>query len=88
MVMSNRMDKKMVKATELLESDVYNREHNRLGKVIDLVIDTDGGYTAYVNLDMQKPNMKVTVPWSAFDRVSAKELVLNISEETLRQAAG
>ena len=83
----------VVSASKLIGEAVINRQKENLGKVHELVIDTDRGSVAYVVLSfggfMGMGNKLFAIPWQAFEfSKSEYKLILNVDKEKLKNAPG
>jgi len=83
----------VVSASKIIGEAVINHQKEHLGKVHELVIDTELGSVAYVVLSfggfMGMGNKLFAIPWQAFE-FSATEykLILNVDKEKLKNAPG
>ena len=83
----------VVSASKIIGEAVINQQKESLGKVHDLVIDTELGSVAYVVLSfggfLGMGNKLFAIPWQAFE-FSATEykLILNVNKEKLANAPG
>jgi sporulation protein YlmC with PRC-barrel domain len=83
----------VVSASKIIGEAVINHQKESLGKVHELVIDTELGSVAYVVLSfggfMGMGNKLFAIPWQAFE-FSATEykLILNVNKEKLKDAPG
>ena len=83
----------VVSAPKIIGEAVINRDKENLGKVQDLVIDTELGSVAYAVLSfggfLGMGNKLFAIPWQAFE-FSATEykLILNVNKEKLKNAPG
>jgi sporulation protein YlmC with PRC-barrel domain len=83
----------VVSASKIIGEAVINREKENLGKVQDLVIDTELGAVAYVVLSfggfLGMGNKLFAIPWQAFEFSAAEsKLILNVNKEKLKNAPG
>ena len=83
----------VVSASKIIGEAVINRQKEDLGKVHDLVIDTERGSVAYLVLSfggfMGMGNKLFAIPWQAFEfSKSEYKLVLNVDKEKLKKAPG
>ena len=83
----------VVSASKIIGEAVINQQKENLGKVHELVIDTELGSVAYVVLSfggfLGMGNKLFAIPWQAFE-FSATEykLILNVNKEKLKNAPG
>jgi sporulation protein YlmC with PRC-barrel domain len=83
----------VVSASKIIGEAVINREKESLGKVQDLVIDTELGSVAYVVLSfggfLGMGNKLFAIPWQAFEFSSTEsKLILSVNKEKLKNAPG
>ena len=77
---------KRISATELLQASVYNRDHQLLGQVQDVVVDSDEGLVIYIYMVLEGVERVITVPWSAFEVTADHGLLLDVSAKSLKAA--
>lgn len=83
----------VVSASKIIGEAVINHQKESLGKVHELVIDTDQGSMAYVVLSfggfMGMGNKLFAIPWQAFEFSPTEyKLILNVEKERLKNAPG
>lgn len=83
----------IVSASKIIGEAVINPQKENLGKVHELVIDTDHGSLAYVVLSfggfMGMGNKLFAIPWQAFSFSPTEyKLILNVDKEKLKKAPG
>jgi sporulation protein YlmC with PRC-barrel domain len=83
----------VVSASKIIGEAVINHQKENLGKVQELVIDTERGTLAYVVLSfggfMGMGNKLFAIPWQAFSFSPTEfKLVLNVDKEKLKNAPG
>jgi len=83
----------VVSASKIIGEAVINRQKENLGKVHELVIDTELGSMAYVVLSfggfMGLGNKLFAIPWQAFEFSPVEyRLILNVDKERLKNAPG
>lgn len=82
-----------MRASELLGKNVRNQKGEDLGKVEDVLVNVNSGRVQYTVLSfggfMGMGDKLFAIPLSAFDRSQQRDhLVLNVSEERLKNAEG
>ena len=82
-----------VTASKIIGEAVINRQHEKLGKIHELVLDAKEGRLAYAVLSfggfMGMGNKLFAMPWRAFEFAeSGDELILNVDKEKLKAAPG
>jgi len=83
----------VVSASKIIGEPVINRQKENLGKIHELVIDTELGTMAYVVLSfggiMGLGNKLFAIPWQAFEFSPTEfKLMLHVDKETLKNAPG
>ena len=83
----------VVSASKIIGEAVINRQKESLGKVHELVFDTERGSMAYVVLSfggfMGMGNKLFAIPWQAFEFSTTEyKLILNVDKEKLKNAPG
>jgi sporulation protein YlmC with PRC-barrel domain len=83
----------VVSASKIIGEAVINNQKESLGKVHELVIDTEQGSVAYVVLTfggfMGMGNKLFAIPWKAFEFSPTEfKLILNVDKEKLKKAPG
>jgi sporulation protein YlmC with PRC-barrel domain len=91
MTRAAQQDLKAVRATTLEGMTVKNQQGDTLGEVENVVLDVDNGRIAYVVLDFggwfDFGGKYAAAPWNALAvQPGAKEIVLNVDKDKLRQA--
>lgn len=76
-----------ISASELLKAKVYNREDVLLGQVDDVVVDAEEGVIIYIYLSVESAERVITVPWSAFEVTTGRDLMLDVSVDSLKAAS-
>lgn len=82
-----------VSASKIIGEAVINRQKENLGKVIELVFDTEQGSMVYVVLSfggfMGMGHKLFAIPWEAFELSPTEyNLILNVNKEKLKNAPG
>jgi sporulation protein YlmC with PRC-barrel domain len=83
----------VVSASKIIGEAVINQQKESLGKVHELVIDTELGAVAYVVLSfggfLGMGNKLFAIPWQAFEfSATDYKLILNVNKEKLKNAPG
>ncbi|HYV20163.1 MAG TPA: PRC-barrel domain-containing protein [Verrucomicrobiae bacterium] len=83
----------VVSASKIIGEAVINRDKENLGKVQELVIDTELGAVAYVVLSfggfLGMGNKLFAIPWQAFEfSATESKLILGVNKEKLKNAPG
>ncbi|HEV8120932.1 MAG TPA: PRC-barrel domain-containing protein [Candidatus Polarisedimenticolia bacterium] len=83
----------VVSASKIIGEAVINQQKENLGKVHELVIDTELGAVAYVVLSfggfLGMGNKLFAIPWQAFEFSAIEyKLILNVNKEKLKNAPG
>ncbi len=87
------LNSRVLSASSLSDDDVYNRSGDKLGSIKELMIDIEKGSICYAVLSfggiLSLGEKLFAIPWSAItvDTVN-KRLILDIDEETLKNAPG
>jgi sporulation protein YlmC with PRC-barrel domain len=89
----NQFPSRVLSASSLSSDDVYNRNSDKLGSIKELMIDIEKGTICYAVLSfggiLTLGEKLFAIPWSAFTvDLENKRLLLNIEEETLKNAPG
>jgi hypothetical protein len=69
---------------KLLHTDVYNDKNEKIGKVDDLIVSTDGTYVdrrAHVGASSAWPSNLVVVPGAQLQAVRSKAILPNASKD-------
>jgi sporulation protein YlmC with PRC-barrel domain len=90
--MAKRLPKSL-KASEMIDDAVRNRQGEDLGKITEFMIDLEHGCIAYAVLSfggwLGMGDKLFAVPWSALSLdPEVKEFVLDVAREDLRDAPG
>jgi sporulation protein YlmC with PRC-barrel domain len=88
-IKSNRFN--LRRASDLVGTDVHNRQNENLGDINNLVIDWQSGHVVYAILAaggfLGLGEELFAIPWNALDRQSGeKKLVLDMDKDRLKQA--
>jgi sporulation protein YlmC with PRC-barrel domain len=83
----------VVSASKIIGEAVINHQKESLGKVHELVIDTELGAVAYVVLSfggfLGMGNKLFAIPWQAFEfSPTEHKLILTVNKEKLKNAPG
>lgn len=83
----------VVKASEVIDVNVYNMSDEKLGKIEEIILDKKTGQTHYAVLSfggfLGMGEKLFAVPWTALDYQSSKDgFVLDVSKEKLKEAPG
>jgi sporulation protein YlmC with PRC-barrel domain len=83
----------VVKASEVIDVEVYNNADEKLGEIEEIILDKKTGQAYYAVLSfggfLGLGEKLFTVPWSALDYQPSKEgFVLDVSKERLKEAPG
>lgn len=77
----------VVSATMLMGRSVINREHEKLGKLNELMIDANTGHLTYAVLSFN--GSRYAVPWRAFELADGEsKLILDVDKDKLKAAPG
>jgi len=82
-----------VSASKIIGEGVINRQNEDIGKIHELVIDTDSGLVAYAVLSfggfLGMGNKLFAIPWKALELSPTEmKLILNVDKEKLKNAPG
>ena len=85
---------RVLSASTLEDTDVYNTEGKKLGEIEEIMIDPATGSVAYAVLEFHQGflNMKeklFAIPWKAmYIDTEREQIILNVPEEKLKEAPG
>lgn len=85
----------LVRASEMMNKEIYNAQDEQVGSVADVVLDTQSGKVKYVALStggfLGLGDSLHAVPWDAFEQKmhdGEHRCVLNVSKDQLKNAKG
>jgi sporulation protein YlmC with PRC-barrel domain len=90
-----RNGKLLISASTIRGTDVWNLDDEKVGKVEDVMIDTNLGSIAYVVFApeeglLEHQNKRLALPWEVlqFNSGAKEKIVVDVSRERLREAPG